>query len=242
MADFPEIERLMAAIDVTWPPAEARVQGGWTLRQGAGGGQRVSAASGSGEIAEAEAAMAAWTQPPLFRVTPSEGDVDQKLAAAGYEVHDPTALYAAKAENLTGEQSHTAAAYRCEFRPAIMEEIWVRAGIGPGRLAVMDRAEGPKLFLMSRADDRPAGVAFVALDGDISMLHAIEVLDDFRRKGAATLLIEAAARFAAEQGAAWLALAVTEANAPARALYAKLGMPHVGSYHYRRRPESDGCA
>ena len=42
-----------------------------------------------------------------------------------------------------------------------------------------------------------------------------------------------AASFAAEHGAHWLTLAVTEANAAARGLYEKLGMTLVGRYHYR---------
>ena len=38
-------------------------------------------------------------------------------------------------------------------------------------------------------------------------------------------------------GADRLALAVTEANASARALYAGLGFRKAGEYHYRRSPE-----
>ena len=35
------------------------------------------------------------------------------------------------------------------------------------------------------------------------------------------------------QGATTFAVVVTEANAPARALYARLGMVVAGRYHYR---------
>lgn len=231
----------MAGIDATWPPAEVRDLGGWRLRRGEGGGQRVSAASGLGDVASAERAMMAWGQSPLFRVTPEEAEVDCRLADAGYEIHDPVVLYAAPVAAMTGSQSHIAAGYRCAFRPAIMEEIWDQSGIGAGRLAIMDRAAGPKLFLMSRADERPAGVAFVSIDGDLAMIHAIEVPEQFRRKGAATLLMEVAARFGAEQGASWLGLAVTEANGPARALYQRLGMSEAGGYHYRRRAREGEC-
>ena len=102
----------------------------------------------------------------------------------------------------------------------------------------MTRVQGPCMILLARAGERPAGVAFVAVankdgDGDIAMIHAIEVVPEHRRKGGGALLIRGAASFAAEQGAAWLALAVTEANAPARALYARLGIARVGGYHYR---------
>jgi GNAT superfamily N-acetyltransferase len=65
------------------------------------------------------------------------------------------------------------------------------------------------------------------------MLHALEVTPETRRRGIATLMTRAAARWAAELGCATLALAVTEANAPARALYAVMGMREVARYHYR---------
>jgi N-acetylglutamate synthase len=101
----------------------------------------------------------------------------------------------------------------------------------------MARPSGPRMTLMARADDRPVGVAFVALDDDIAMIHAIEVAPRHRRKGGGGLLMRGAASFAAEHGAGWLTLAVTEANAPARALYEGLGMALAGRYHYRIAPD-----
>ena len=181
--------------------------------------------------------MRAWGQQPLFRLTAGDAALDRELAARGYRVMDPVVLYAAPVAALAGEASHLAAVYRVEGRPAILEEIWRAGGIGPGRWAVMERVRLPNTRLLSRADDIPCGAAFVAVDGEVAMIHAIEVLARLRRKGAARLLMEGAARFAAEHGAEWLALAVTEANVPARGLYARLGMVEAGGYHYRIAPE-----
>ena len=89
------------------------------------------------------------------------------------------------------------------------------------------------MTLLARTDDRPVGVAFVAIDNDIAMIHAIEVAPEHRRKGGGAILLHGAASFAAQHGAYWLTLAVTEANAPARGLYEKLGMTPAGHYHYR---------
>ncbi|MEM7211635.1 MAG: GNAT family N-acetyltransferase, partial [Pseudomonadota bacterium] len=197
------------------------------------GGNRVSAASGSGPVAEAVDALAAWGQDPLFRLLPGQAALDAELEAQGYRMHEPTVFYAARADEMHGEQSHMAAAYRCHCRPAIMEEIWASGGIGPARLAIMERVTVPKQLLMSRADNSPAATAFAAIDGDVAMIHAIEVLLQYRRKGCAILILEAAARWASEQGAEWLTLAVTQANVGARALYERLGMVETGAYHYR---------
>ena len=54
-----------AVLAATWPPAEAMRLGPWTLRRGAGGGSRVSAATLEGEdgaIESAAAAMLAWAR------------------------------------------------------------------------------------------------------------------------------------------------------------------------------------
>lgn len=235
----PDAGRLMDATDATWPAAEMLDFGGWRLRFGAGGGKRVSAASplDGGSVEDAEAIMRDWGQPPLFRLTDDDEACDRVLAARGYRVIDPVVLYAAPVDRLTGEGPHTAALYRCSCVPAILEEIWAAGDIGPGRLAVMERVTGPATRLLSRAGDTPCGAAFVGVDGEVAMIHAIEVLARLRRQGAGRLLVEGAARFAAENGARWLSLAVTEANGTARALYQRMGMAEAGRYHYRIAPE-----
>ena len=99
----------------------------------------------------------------------------------------------------------------------------------------MDRVQGPKTALLARTGDRPAGVAFVACHGTEAMIHALEVRPDQRRQGVGQSLLQAAANWAADQGAARLSLVVTRQNAAARALYARLGMCLVGQYHYRMK-------
>ena len=98
----------------------------------------------------------------------------------------------------------------------------------------MSRVAGPKAAIMARAGDRPSGACFVACDGPVAMLHALEVRPERRRQGAGGHLLRAAANWAAEQGAETLALVVTRRNAAARALYDRAGMKVVGEYHYRK--------
>jgi GNAT superfamily N-acetyltransferase len=232
----PDTHRIMAAIDATWPPAEFARVGPWTLRRGAGGGQRVSAASTEdqgAECAPAEEGMRAWGQVPLVRLTTDQTELDRRLAAASYRVRDPVALYAVPVAALDDGRDETVRVFRVTCPLAMIDEIWTRGGIGPGRRAVMDRACAPRMTLMARAEDRPVGAAFVAVDGDVAMIHAIEVTPEHRRKGGGAQLLRGGASFAGEHGATWLTLAVTEANVPARVLYERLGMTVAGSYHYR---------
>ncbi len=71
---------ITALIDATWPTAELTHAGGFAIRRGAGGGSRVSASTaltpGAGDIAEAEAAMAALGQPGLFMIRDGDAALD----------------------------------------------------------------------------------------------------------------------------------------------------------------------
>ena len=225
-------ERLAEVMEATWPPARAWRAGPFTLRDGAGGGKRVSAASGDG----------AWTQAdldgvmaePLFLIRQGEAALDAALAVRGYKVVDPVVIYAAPVAGLTGEVPPLAAFPH--WPPLeIARVIWDEGGITADRVAVMGRVLGPKAAVLARAGDRSAGVAFVALSGDEAMLHALEVREAYRRQGIGAILLRAAANWAAAEGAARLSLAVTKRNLAARALYARAGMQVVGQYHYRMR-------
>lgn len=226
---------LFAALAASWPAAETRRLGPWTLRRGAGGGNRVSAATLDGllgDIAAAEAAMREWGQRPLVMVRPGEAALDGALAARGYAVRDASLVLAAPSEALA-LRAPQEAAIRCDGPLAAMAALWAAGGIGPPRLAVMARAAGPKAWLLGREGERVGGCAFVAAAGGVAMLHALEVAPGARRRGLGVLLTRAAAAWAVAQGAGVLALAVTEANAPARALYGGLGMVEAARYHYR---------
>ncbi|MBL8561134.1 MAG: GNAT family N-acetyltransferase [Gemmobacter sp.] len=229
-------EGLAEGMEATWPPARKLRLGPWWLREGAGGGQRVSAASPAGDwdaadIPQAEAAMLAMGQTRLW-VIHDDARLDAALAARGYRRHDPVVAYAAPVAALAGEVSGMAGF--AHWPPlAIACDIWAEGGIGPERLAVMQRVAGAKSAILGRTADTPAGAAFVAIHGDLAMLHALEVRPALRRQGSARNILMTAAHWAQDQGAVTFSLVVTEQNAAARALYERLGMVAVGRYHYR---------
>lgn len=238
----PDTARLVAACDVTWPPASARRLGPWLIREGAGGGQRVSAATAESppteaDLPPAEDAMRALGQPRLFRIHAGDGALDAMLAARGYGVVDPVTLWAAPVDRLATEHAPRVTVFTVWEPLAIQVDIWAAAGIGPGRIAVMHRAPPPKTTLMGRINDHPGGTAFLAADGAVAMLHALEVLPHQRRHGMARWFLREAAFWARDHGAAHLAAICTQDNTGANALYASLGMEPVGQYHYRKHRE-----
>ncbi len=236
---LPTAPDIYAAIEATWPAASTRRVGPWNIRDGADGGKRVSAATLEGDyggLAEAESAMRNVGQTPLIMVREGEAALDAALADQGYRVIDPVTLYVVQAHAIAAPAPRMVA---FEVWPplAIMADLWAEGGIGPARLAVMDRVHGSKTALFGRAQNRPAACAFVASAGDIAMIHALEVAPERRRNGMGATLTRAAADWAARNGATWLALAVTTANTEANALYAGLGMQPVGYYHYRMKED-----
>jgi GNAT superfamily N-acetyltransferase len=228
-------DRLAEVMETTWPPAGRHNLGPFTLRDGAGGGKRVSAASLHAPFTDADLdALEAAMAEPLMLIRDGEAHLDAALHARGWRVVDPVVAYATPVANLTADLPPLSAFPH--WPPLeIARSIWAEGGIGAARIAVMDRAPGAKAAILSRKGDRPAGVAFVACHGDEAMLHALEVSPALRRQGVGQTLLHAAANWAAEQGAQRLSLVVTRQNAAARALYARVGMGVVGQYHYRMK-------
>ncbi|NOD63882.1 MULTISPECIES: GNAT family N-acetyltransferase [unclassified Ruegeria] len=225
-------------VDGTWPAAGYKALGPFQLREGQGGGSRVSAANALGpatdaDIDAAEAAMLAMGQKRIFCLRPGDEALDTKLADRGYSVLDPVNIYACPVDLLTDQPIPPIMVFSVWEPLEIMREIWSSAGIGAERQAVMARAKGPKTSLLLRHNDKPSGVAFVAMHGDVAMVHALEILPDHRRHGLGHWTMRAAAIWARDNGAQTLSVICTKANAGANGLYRALGMELAGEYHYR---------
>lgn len=247
---FPDARALHAALEATWPSRATQPCGPFLLREGAGGGKRVSAATLESQtwqpdhIGKAEAAMQAMGQDGLFMIRdatlwPADTALDTALGARSYGIVDPSVFFLAPVATVA-RAPRPMASFPIWPPLALQAALWEDAGIGAGRQAVMARAAGQKRAFMARHRNRAAGVAFCALDAEtgIAMLHALEISTDFRRSGVARELVGAIAYWATEMGARYFALAVTEANTAAHALYTGLGMTRAGQYHYRHLPLS----
>ncbi|SEQ74136.1 GNAT family N-acetyltransferase [Thalassovita taeanensis] len=239
---MPSAEQLYEVIDGTWPAASTQTHGPWLIREGGGGGQRVSAATArqpvsAEDLPAAEAAMLALHQPRLFQIRAGDDALDALLAARGYEVVDPVNLWVAPVADIINEVPFPLTAFALWEPLAIQIDIWAKGDIGPGRIAVMERAPQPKTSLLGRQNDTPAGTAFVGVHDGIAMLHALEILPHQRKQGMARKFMRLAASWAQENGAEYLSVVCTQANTAANALYSSLGMTLVGQYHYRKHKD-----
>ncbi|MGB3146441.1 MAG: GNAT family N-acetyltransferase [Paracoccaceae bacterium] len=234
------MSELFAVLEATWPAASQQKVGGWLVRQGLGGGRRVSSATAiapnaADSIDAAASAHAALGQPALFSVRDDQADLDAVLEERGYWVTDPSLLFEADARSIHGEGPARLSSFAIWPPLAITDEIWDEGKIGPERRAVMARVTGPKTAILGRVEDRAAGAAFVATHGSVAMVHAVHVAPQLRGKGLGRNLMRAAAGWALDQGADKLALAVAATNQAACDLYRSMDMAEVGRYHYRTK-------
>lgn len=235
---MPDLPTLHAAVEATWPPARVETVGPVTIREGRGGGKRVSAATAAraltpDELTRAEDAMHDLGQPALFQIRTDDAGLDAALAAQGYRIVDPTRIHVAPVTALTVQTPPRIATFTIWEPLEIMREIWAEGGIGPDRVAVMARAKGPKTGLFGRHDSHPAAAGFAAIHDRIAMVHALEVRPRHRRAGMGRWMMCAAAHWAARHGAQHMAMLCTATNAAATALYSGMGFATVDGYHYR---------
>ncbi|HSG57326.1 MAG TPA: GNAT family N-acetyltransferase [Paracoccaceae bacterium] len=230
---------LYDVVEGTWPPVAISELDDWVIRDGQGGGKRVSSATArqpvtADKLAVAESAMQALGQPPLFMIRGGDAALDRMLADQGYGIVDPVNIYVTPIVDLARPTPPTST-FAIWEPLAIQLDIWAAGGIGPGRINVMRRAEAPKTSIFGRADNRAAATAFCAIHAGIAMVHALEVSPESRRKNMGRYVMQAAATWAASHGATHMSVVCTQANTGANALYTSLGMTLAGLYHYRQK-------
>lgn len=229
---------LFSVMHATWPAERSWRVGPYTVRDGAGGGGRASAATLDGPFADPAPAIVAQREygiRPLFMVREGEDALDAALAAQGLAFYNPTMLMAAPVSRVAARVSDVAT-IRCDGLMAVLVELWEHGGIGDGRRRAMERVETAKLYFLGRLDDRSAGAAFAARSDGVVMLHALHVAAWARRRGLGARLTRDAAAWGAEGGAKVVSLAVARANVPAYRLYSGLGFVEGPCYHYRIAP------
>ena len=233
-----DLTALFEALDSTWPAASKVPAGPWMLREGRGGGKRVSAATARGDwreddLSAAEKSMKLMGQTPLFMIRPDENALDAALAERGYTLIDPVQLWSAPIDRLTDLKLPRVTAFAILKPFAIMRNLWAAGCICCTRQRIMGRAAAPKTGILGRVSDKPAGAAFCAVHGETAMVHALEIGSEHRQKGLGGWMMRCAALWAADQGATRIAVAATTENTGANALYATLKMEVAGHYHYR---------
>jgi N-acetylglutamate synthase len=240
--------RVEAVCFNAFPSLKQAILDGWLLRFSRGVSRRANSANplradcarSAAVIEQIEALYRGQGQPTIFRVPSFLAAIDEPLMACGYSREGETCV-------LYGEMAAVSA--------AADSSVEVSSQPGTEWLAAMARLQGHSdaqrrvYRQIVRAIALPAAFAGLRIDGHLAALAYGTVGDGLlcyesvitdpgrRRQGLAWRVVASVAAWGRKQGARGVCLQVEATNAPARALYDRLGLTtELYRYHYRREP------
>jgi GNAT superfamily N-acetyltransferase len=183
--------------------------------------------------------------PVRFQVSPAALPVglDDMLETRGYEIEEPTLVLVADTPRVV-EQAARGDAEEVTVGEGI-DEYWVAeyASAFGGDEEARDRLRayghllrhlGPAVGTAVRpVDETPSAVGLAVLERRWTGVYAMGTRPEARRRGAATAVLHALARWAHERGAKRMYLQVEATNDGARQLYTRNGFETAYRYHYR---------
>jgi GNAT superfamily N-acetyltransferase len=224
-----------------WPPSATRAESGWLLRAtpGVPRGRLNSALplAPDPDLAVVEDFYAARGIPAQVQVTPPGGHpaLTAELDARGWTARWPSTV-------LAGPATLPEPALEIGLRPRPDAE-WLAAwsaaegrdadDVGAHAETVLAQLDGRAVYALSGGGDA-VGIG-VAGDG-LCGLFCIATRPDRRRAGLGAAVVAARAAWARDRGAGRLCLEVEQRNAPALALYARLGLTRRYDYLHRVAP------
>ncbi len=225
-----------------WPALETADLQGWLWRYSDGGSQRANSVSALAfrgtnletAIDEAERRYASRGVKTMFQVSDvaAPSNLDKRLEARGYRINDPCITLvksieaAAAVDGVTCDATVTPDWFEC-YASVITPE---RRRIAP---QILERVPKDAAFCALRRGGRIVATALAVPTGDIVIAECVATVADARGTGAASSVMRGLEAWAAQRGCRTAALQALAHNAPAQALYSRLGYRARGGYHLR---------
>jgi ribosomal protein S18 acetylase RimI-like enzyme len=229
----------------SWPAIDTAMDGRWVLRAAGGYTKRANSVQSldAGDDGDAESRIeraVRWYRdrqlPPVFRVTPLAGPRIVE-ALAGWRAFDHSNVLA-----MTLGQLSFAVDENVALLPAISPD-WLKVqqhlqgyddATGERLRRIVERIKAPARGLVMYAGHGvPVASAIVIVVNGIIYTGNVVTSEEHRRQGHAQKLLATGMAWARQSGGRRAAINVMADNAPAIALYGKLGyVPHY-DYHYR---------
>jgi N-acetylglutamate synthase len=241
-ADELALEAVAAA---GWQPEETGAVGGWVLRAAQGFTSRANSvlplrAPGM-PLQDALGRAREWYSArglPLVVAVPAEARrlLDAELGERGWVPSVDVEVLAARLDLLPAD---TGSPYAVEVS-ATVDDAWLTlyrggAGLEPAGRALLTRHDRVG-FATVRRDGEVVAVGRGVVDGEWLGIGAVEVDPAHRRQGLGTTVMSALWAWGRAQGARRSYLQVSSDNAPALALYERLGYWQHHVYRYRTDP------
>jgi GNAT superfamily N-acetyltransferase len=182
--------------------------------------------------------------PVRFQISPAAlpAGLDDMLETRRYEIEEPTLVLTADTARVVGRAGDEAAAVALTDG---IDEYWVAeyaSAFGDDdRQRERLRAYGHLLRHLGPAvatavlavDEKPAAVGLGVQERGWAGVYAMGTRREVRRRGAATAVLQALARWADQHATPRMYLQVEVTNDGARQLYARAGFETAYRYHYR---------
>jgi len=237
---FPLLEELTLN---AWPSLQSMVYDGWVLNFSAGYTRRANSVNPlypssvplDEKIATCERAYARVGTPPVFKVcSRSEHDLDASLDRHGYAAQAETSVQVADLADPVGDPTIELS--------VDLDESWLddfcALTLTPDRwrptMGAMLRKIAPEhAFARLRHDSAPTALGMAVAERGWVGLFDIVVDQGWRNQGLGYRLVSTLLHWGQKTGATRAHLAVMADNAPALALYTRLGFREVYRYWYR---------
>lgn len=235
-----------------WPANETRPIDGWLWRYSGGGSQRANSVSAlfyeghdvDRSIDAAEQLYREQGAPVRFQVgfpLTQPGDLDERLAARGYEIHDPVTTLVKPVAAVTMPPDVVLREAPSDGWMAVYLSN-VTPDRRPFAAAILARVPGPRVFAEVVRDGAVMATALGVFHENTVIAECVGTAAAARRQGAAGAVMRSLESWAAAQGAHTIGLQAVATNAPAQALYGALGYTAAGTYHYRYLATTSGGA
>ncbi len=233
-----------------WPALKQQVYDGWLLRFAQGYTRRANSVVPlyvgrldlKEKIETCRQHYARQSLPTIFKVWPSrQGDVlDRLLQDRGFAREAETGVQTCGLDALCALPEHGSALVEAEFT-----ETWFAAYIQLNGVAAVDcdklrsileHVAPPVSYVSLHNEGRVAACGMGIVEGKDVGIFSLVTASDLRNRGLGQQLIGHIARWAHAHGAERAYLQVMAENAPAQALYRKLGFVDRYRYWYRVEP------
>ena len=242
MNDRDLLMRIELAGVEAWPALETDRFDGWLWRFSDGGSQRANSVSTlsyggpdvEASIDEAERRYRVRNAPPMFQISDvsAPADLDAQLAARGYRINDPCSTLMKLCETQAKPEG---VVYLDRATPAWFE--CYSSVITPSRKRtaprILERVPITGVFCGVEEEGRIIATALGVPRDGVIIAECVATLAELRGKGAASRVMRGLEAWGAANGCKVVALQAVQTNAPAQAVYRRLGYREHGRYHLR---------
>lgn len=245
-----DLRRLEEVSLNAWPALYQMLLDGWLMRFSGGYTKRANSINALYEgsaamdrdiearITTCEARYADHGLPAIFRITPFSlpSDLDERLAARGYRRFDATHVQMrdlAEAADIGSTQLPLVEMALDTW----LETYAALAGrpVSPWQRAIVNAILPPRYLACMEVEGYPVACGMAVTEPPYVGLFSLITHPDLRRRGYGQALVKKLLAWGKEKDAKCAYLQVQEKNAPARALYTKLGFRDTYVYWYRAR-------